>query len=127
MNRSQLILIAFLLLFAGFAGGWAAHRYIVLHRVHEVAEMRKARGFGAFLYERIQATPEQREQLQPIVHRYGAIIDSLHQSFNAERRATVEQMHEAIKPMLNDRQQEQLDRFSRRFREGRPGKKRRRH
>lgn len=127
MNRSQLILIAFLLLLAGFAGGWVAHRYMVLHRVHEVAEMRKARGFGTFLYERLQATPDQREQLQPIVHHYGAEIDSLHRSFNAGRRAVIEQMHEEIKPMLTDQQQERLDHFSRRFREGRPGKKRRRH
>ncbi|MEQ8702539.1 MAG: hypothetical protein RIC19_01405 [Phaeodactylibacter sp.] len=128
MSRIQLLLIGLLLLAAGFAGGWAMHRSTVVNRIHEVARMREASGFEDMLYRRIEATPEQRATLGPIVQRYGTLIDSMHQHFGADRRATIEQMHEEIKPLLSEEQVAKLDRFSRRFemRDGHPKKRRKR-
>ncbi|MCI4649045.1 hypothetical protein [Phaeodactylibacter sp.] len=126
MSRLQLLLIGFLLLAAGFAGGWVTHRSMVVDRMHDVARMRKAGGFEDFLYRRIQATPEQQKTLDPIVQRYGVRIDSMHHRFGSDRRAVIEQMHEEIKPLLTEEQVEKLNRFSRRFemRDGHPKKRR---
>lgn len=127
MSRIQLLLIGILLMAAGFACGWVVHRGMMVDRMHEVARMRHARGFEDGLYRRIEATTEQREVLDPIVQRYGAIIDSMHHRFGADRRMVIEQMHEEIKPLLTKVQIEKLERFSRRFemRDGSPEKRRR--
>lgn len=128
MSRLQLLLIGFLLLAAGFAGGWATHRTMVVDRMHDVARMRKAGGFEDYLYRRIEAGPEQRTKLDPIVQQYGVRIDSMHHRFGADRRAVIEQMHEEIKPLLTGEQIKKLNRFSRRFemRDGHPKKRRQR-
>lgn len=129
MSRLQLFLIGFLLLAAGFSGGWVVHRSMVVDRIHDVARMRKAGGFEDYLYRRIEATPEQQTKLEPIVQRYGVRIDSIHHRFGADRRAVIKQMHEEIKPMLTEAQVEKLNRFSRRFemRDGRPKKRHKRY
>ena len=125
MSRLRLVLFGLLILAAGFAGGWATHRNQVLNRMHEVARMRKASGFETSLYRRIEATPAQREELDPIVQRYGVLIDSLHHQFGRDRRTIVKEMHEEIKPFLSEDQIDKLGRFSRRFefREGHLRKK----
>lgn len=118
MKKTQLIIIGLLILAAGFAAGWATQRALAVKRIHKVAEMRRAKGFGEHFYRRIEADEAQRAALAPIVDRYAVQMDSLHSGFHQDRRSIIEQMHAELKPLLSPEQSKALERFSKRYREG---------
>ncbi|TXB64463.1 hypothetical protein [Phaeodactylibacter luteus] len=121
MRKLHLLMFALLLLLAGFAAGWVAHRGIVRQKMQRVAELRKARGFADHFFEHIGATPEQFEQLSGTVGRYGQEMDGLYSAFNQERRSLMDSLTAEVSHLLTEEQQSRLERFSRRF------QKRRRH
>lgn len=122
MKRNQLIIIGLLLLLTGFVGGWLTHRSVAVHRIHRVAEMRRAGGFAHHFFRIIQADEAQRDSLMPYVQPYAQRIDSLHRGFEQERRSIVRQMHAEVAPMLTEAQQQRLQNFSKRFRRHRKKK-----
>lgn len=119
MSRLHLFVIAALLLLAGFAVGWVAHRGIVRQKMQRVAELRKARGFSDHFFEHIAATPEQVAQLSDPVGRYGQQMDELYSAFSQERRSLMDSLAAEVGHLLTEEQQSRLERFSRRFQKGR--------
>ena len=64
------------------------------------------------LLRRIDATPEQEEQLHPIVIKYGRQMAEVARESRTSRRAIMTQMHEEIKPYLTEEQINKLEEFS---------------
>lgn len=101
----------------GFIGGFFTHRYIAKQTINKVKELSAPPGFQHHLLKRINATPEQEEQLHPIIMKYGRQMAEVSKESRAKRRKIVNQMHEEIKPYLTKEQLHSLEEFSRRFRE----------
>ena len=122
MNRLKTILVVLGLLFIGFVSGFYVHRQMSRHFIKNVMEMRQPKGFQEHFFNRLNASEEQRGKLQPIVSDYGAKIAEEHRAFREKRHALMDSMHADIKPILTAEQFEEVEHFSRRFRER--GKKR---
>lgn len=118
MMQQWKIIFAFLSMIGlGFVGGFFTHRYMARQTISKVKELSAAPGFQHHLLRRIEATPEQEEQLHPIVIKYGQQMAEVAKESRAKRRKIMDQMHEEIKPYLTKEQIDKLDEFSRRFRE----------
>nr|HQU60931.1 hypothetical protein [Saprospiraceae bacterium] len=100
-----------------FAAGFFTHRAMSVKRIQRVAQLRSSAGFEDNLFRIIQPSEEQRAQLSPIVQRYAGQIADNNQESRRRQKELVDSMHLEIKPLLTEKQLEQLDRFSRRFRD----------
>lgn len=77
--------------------------------------MRNARGLQESVYEKINATPEQRQLIAPAVETYAARIATVYQESRAKRHALVDSLQLQIQPHLSDKQMKQLDNFCDRY------------
>ena len=135
MQQWKIILAISSLVAIGFLGGFFTHRLIMKKTITKVRELNAPPGFQRHLLERIDATPEQEDQLHPIIFKYGRQIAEVGKESREKRRKIINQMHEEIKPHLTEEQIQRLDRFSRRFKrdrdhpphEGPPPGRERRH
>lgn len=116
MQQWKIILAITSLIAIGFVGGFFTHRFITKKTITKVKELNAPPGFQEHLFHRIDATPEQTEQLHPIIFKYGQQIAEVGRESREKRRKIIDQMHEEIKPYLTEEQVHRLDRFSRRFR-----------
>lgn len=117
MKTYQIIIAAILLVVVGFAAGFFTHRALSVKRIQRVAQLRSSAGFEENLFRIIQPSAEQRAQLSPIVQRYANQIADNNQESRRRQKELIDSMHLEIKPLLSAEQVEQLDRFSRRFRD----------
>lgn len=117
MQQWKIILAIFSLIGLGFAGGFFTHRYMAKKTIERVKELSVAPGFQHHLFRRIDATPEQREQLHPIVMKYGKEMAEVVRDSREERRKIMDKMHAEIKPYLTEEQIQELEQFAKRFRE----------
>lgn len=123
MNTLKTVLAIIGLVLIGFVAGFFVHRQISKEMIREVSRMGQAKGLENHLLNRLQVDEEQKEILLPIIEVHSHKIDSLHRNLRRQRRLIIKDMHEEMKPHLNETQIEQLEEFNRRFRER--GKKRR--
>jgi hypothetical protein len=115
MKNLKTILSIIGLLSIGFVSGFLTHRSVSKQMVHRVAKLRNANGFENHLYELLQPTEQQRDQLQPIVARYAHKIADAHKDMRNTRRIILDSMHAEIIPLLDDQQKEKLQGFNKRF------------
>lgn len=106
------------LVLIGFIAGFYTHRYATRKKMRHVAEMRFAHGFQEHLFKKIQASPEQREQMLPFVENYAGKIASIHKASRAQRKKLIDSLYEEITPFMREDQVEQLFHFSKRFKDG---------
>lgn len=106
------ISIAILSLVAlGFVSGFYTNRYLVQQKIDRMLSMRNATGLQESVYEKIQATPEQRAQIAPAVESYAARIATVYQESRAKRHELVDSLQMQIEPFLSAEQINQLDDF----------------
>lgn len=103
------------LLLIGFAGGFYAHRMVTMQKLEEIRELGRAPNFERHFFESINATPEQREQLDPIIAKHSTQMAAFLQESREKRRALMQELHHAVKPHLTAEQVEKMKKFSRRF------------
>ena len=111
MKTFKITLAIISLIAVGFISGFYTNRFLVQQKIDRVANMRNAHGLQESVYEKIQATPEQRKQIAPAVESYAARIASVYQESRARRHALVDSLQEEIKPFLSSEQIKQLDNF----------------
>jgi hypothetical protein len=116
MRNIKGILTVVGLLALGFVGGFFTHRQVTIKQVQKVREIGQERGFHRHLLEFLEPTPEQEEQLEPIILRYAKQMGEQMMEHRQERRVLVDAMHKEIKPLLTDQQIQKLDDFSKRVR-----------
>ena len=116
MKNLKGILTIIGLIALGFTAGFFTHRQVTIKQVQKVREIGQAPGFQRHLLKYLEPTEDQREQLAPIIRRYGQQMGDQMKEHRQERKTLVDSMHEEIKPLLTDEQLEKLDDFSKRFR-----------
>ncbi|MCB0629508.1 MAG: hypothetical protein R2824_11975 [Saprospiraceae bacterium] len=104
------------LLALGFIGGFFTHRQVTIKQVQQVREIAQERGFQRHLLDFIEPTPDQREQLEPIIQRYAKQMGKQMMEHRQERQILIDAMHDEIKPLLSDGQLKKLDDFAKKVR-----------
>lgn len=104
------------LVMLGFVAGFYTNHFVTQQKIAQVAELRFAMGFERRLFEIVDATPEQRETLRPIIEKYADANAEVYQQLRATRAANMDSMLAEIKPYLTEQQVENLREFARRFR-----------
>lgn len=99
----------------GFLAGFYTHRFVVQQKINRVANMRNARGLQESVYEKIQATDEQRKLIAPAVESYAAKIATVYQDSRAKRYALVDSLQLQIHQYLSPEQIQKLDNFCDRY------------
>ena len=117
MKTLKILLFVISLLGVGFLSGFYSHRYVVNKKIEKVAEMRFARGFSKNLFERIGVDEEQKKQMAPIVNKYAQQMAKISKDSRLKRKELIDSLHEDLKPLMTKTQIEQMDAFSRRFRQ----------
>lgn len=115
MKTFKITLVILSLVAVGFVAGFYTNRFLVRQKINRVANMRNARGLQESVYERIQATPEQRKLIAPAVESYAAKIATVYQESRAKRYALVDSLQLQVQPYLSEEQINQLDNFCDRY------------
>lgn len=115
--RWKLIIAFALVFFAGVAAGFfgAVHfgRPDFFHRAssRSIAEHAKEH-----LRAELKLTPQQMEQISPIVDQATSNLEAKREQTGREVRAIFEEMHKRISPLLTPEQQKRLERMDERHR-----------
>ena len=124
MNKFKIILVVAGLLLTGFVAGFLTNRQLVRNHIHRVRQWDREEQFGDRILQRVEATPEQREALRPVLERYGEKYHELTLDQRQTRKAFFDSLHLEMSPYLDSLQQEKLERVRRYIQRGpvrRPG------
>jgi hypothetical protein len=111
------LVIAFLLVFlagaaSGFFGGLhRAHWMFARHRAGSLAEHLKQH-----LRAELQLSPQQVDEISPIVNRASSQLEAKREQTAREVRTIFEQMHNGIAPLLTPEQRRRLEEMEQRHR-----------
>lgn len=115
MKIFKIALVIISLVGIGFVGGFYTNRLLVKQKIDRVANMRYADGLKQSLFEKINATPEQRKQISPAIEKYADKIATKYIDFRVERHASMDSLRSNIKHLLDPKQQEELETFCDRY------------
>jgi len=111
-TRSTLIILATLLL--GFVIGLLASGALARQRVRRLAEMRTRPGFSSRVEEVIRPIDDaQRDAIRRVLEEAGLRNTEIYSRTREDLRASLEQMREALEPLLTEEQLERLQRLGR--------------
>ena len=120
MKQLKITSIILGLLLIGFASGFFTHRYLVGQQLERAKVFgRGGPQFGQHMLDKIEASPEQRDQLAPILQEFGQKMKTQSRENRMQHKMIMDSMHQAIKPYLDEKQVETLQELSRRFKERR--------
>ena len=116
METLKTILAIIGLILIGFFAGFFTHREMTMDRIQQIAAMTRGPGFQEQLLDKLEATTQQRQELDPIVQDYGKRLTTLHRESREQRKVVIDSLYNAIRPHLTPQQTVKLEQFSRRFR-----------
>ncbi len=105
------------LVLIGFVAGFFTNRTLTQQKIERIAEWRYERGFERKLLHIVDATPEQVEEIGPIIEKYAKSNAEAHRTLRQQQRTSIELMLAEIKPYLTSEQLDRLERFGKRFKE----------
>jgi len=105
------------LVLIGFVAGFFTNRTLTKQKIERIAEWRYERGFERKLLHIVDATPEQVEEIGPIIEKYAKSNAEAHRNLRQQQRSNIESMLAEIKPYLTQEQLDRLERFGKRFKE----------
>lgn len=111
MEKWKIALVVVGLLATGFIAGFATNRLFVRTQIDRVRDMEKKGPFGEVFLDKIEATPEQRAAIRPILDQYNDRFRELIQTSRQQRRATADSLLQELTPLLAEEQLQELDRF----------------
>ena len=111
MEKWKIILVVIGLLVTGFIAGFATNRLIVRSQIERVRDMDKKGPFGDVFLDKIEATPEQRAAIRPVLDRYNDRFRELIRTSRQERRVTADSLLQELTPLLAEEQLQELERF----------------
>lgn len=111
MEKWKIALVVIGLLATGFFAGFATNRLIVRSQIERVREMEDKGPFGEKLLEKIEATPDQRATMRPILDEYNDRFRNLFRISRQQRRATADSLLQELRPLLEEDQLQELERF----------------
>lgn len=105
MDKWKVIVVVVGLLLTGFVAGFMTNRYLIRTHIHQFRQADNEHAFGAYLIDRLDASPEQLEQLKPVMDYYGKRFHQLGQEHRAERTLLTDSLYQQINPLLTPEQQ----------------------
>lgn len=111
MKTFKIALVIISLVGIGFVTGFYTNRLLVKQKITRVANMRYADGLKQSMFEKINATPEQQEQISPAIEKYADEIATRYVDFRVARHNSMDSLRTNIKPFLDNEQQEELKTF----------------
>ena len=123
MRTLKIILAISGLIGIGFVAGFMTQRYAFKERIEKARDHGRGRGLGKFILEKIEATPEQKEQLAPIMEPYTIRLHESVQNFKRDHGAIRDSMHAAMKPYLTPEQVKKLAERKKKFKRKRGKRK----
>lgn len=115
MNYLKTILVIVGLLGIGFLGGFYTHRAITIDKINRVAKLRERGGFAKHLINRLQPTPDQKEQLKPIIDQYAVEISAIHKGCKSKRIVLLDSLGMKMQPILSEEQMHNFKEFTKRY------------
>lgn len=107
MKKSKPILVLAGTLLIGFVLGFFASGYITHHKIKSFMSHTDKEGFVSMIYERIDATEEQKKQLAPILQKYsekrtGCLV---------RHKTIIDSMRTELEPYLTSKQKQKLEKI----------------
>lgn len=115
MKTFKIALVLISLVSMGFVTGFYTNRYLVKQKINRIANMRYADGLKQSIYEKIGATPEQREKLAPAIEKYADKVALVYQESRMIRRGMMDSLRAEVKPFLAEPQIKELENFCDRY------------
>lgn len=123
MKQLKIVLALVGLLSIGFIAGFFTHRIMAKKRIEKVRNLVRKDRFGTQLFEFIEATPEQRAQLDSLVKDNGRAMQSLYENFRKDRRELIDSLELNMAPHLTETQKAQFKEFRKHLSRKRKGKR----
>jgi|GEM_PF-1115765 len=130
--KRKLIYAALLtgILLIGFAIGFLVSGRMIKSRVDHLRSYYTTNGFNNQLMRVINPTPEQSDEIEPILEKYAKMNHDLLMDFKEEQHDLFLELKDELEPLLNDTQIERLqnlprERFLKNQRESMPERKHR--
>jgi len=130
--KRKLIYAALLtgMLLIGFAIGFLVSGRMIKSRVDHLRSYYTPNGFNSQLIRVIRPTPEQADEIQPILAKYAEMNHDLMMDYKEEQQELFQKLKDELEPLLNDAQIERLqnlprERFLKNQRESMPERKHR--
>ena len=114
--RTKLIVAFVLVFFAGAAVGFFAAFHVGQSMVMRHASGRLAEHMKQHLRMELKLTPQQLEQISPIVDRASSQLEAKREQTAQQVRAIFQQMHAQIAPVLTPEQRDRLAEMEQRHR-----------
>lgn len=111
MEKWKIALVVIGLLATGFIAGFATNRLIVRSQIERVRDMENKGPFGEIFLDKIEATPEQRAAIRPVLDQYNERFRELIRTSRQQRRATADSLLQELTPLLAEEQLQELNRF----------------
>ncbi|MDX1939140.1 MAG: hypothetical protein SFU99_01230 [Saprospiraceae bacterium] len=115
MKTFKIALVIISLVGAGFVGGFYTNRYLVKQKINRIANMRYADGLKQSIFEKINATPEQKEQISPAIEKYADKVALVYQESRMIRRSMMDSLRAEISTFLQMEQAKELENFCDRY------------
>ncbi len=115
MKTFKIAFVLISLVSMGFVAGFYTNRYLVKQKINRIANMRYADGLKQSIYEKIGATPEQREKLAPAIEKYADQVALVYQESRMIRRGMMDSLRAEVKPFLAEPQIKELENFCDRY------------
>lgn len=107
--KYSLIIVSTLLI--GFILGFLVNGRLTHHRMEKMKESFSKQGFSGEFLHMLRLTPDQMEQLQPILKKYGEENRQMMERNREEQRLIFQNLEEEITPYLTAGQIERLEKF----------------
>ncbi len=111
MKTFQIALAITSLVGLGFVAGFYTNRQLVKQKITRLVNMRYADGLKQSIFDKLNATPEQREQLSPAIEKYAEKVALVYQESRMTRHALMDSLRRDVKPFLKDEQIQALENF----------------
>ncbi|NCC72164.1 MAG: hypothetical protein EOM06_02105 [Sphingobacteriia bacterium] len=112
-TKSVLLIIATLVI--GFIIGFLTNGQITRNRIDKFVKTGTHEGFKGMYFRILQPDPEQIDQIEPILDKYGALIHDKVNTMQKSMKELHQQMVMEINPYLSDEQRERLTESIKRF------------
>ncbi len=111
MKTFKIALVMVSLIGVGFVAGFYTNRYLVKQKINRLVNMRYADGLKQSIFEKINATPEQKEQLSPAIEKYADKVALIYQESRMLRREMMDSLRAQARPFLHSEQMKELESF----------------
>lgn len=109
--------IVFGILLIGFVIGFLTNGMLVRERIEKMQNFYTEKGVDQGFIRALDLTPEQMEEIGPILREHAAKNRSLLQRHREDQQVLFQELKDEIMPFLTEEQIEKLDSFKRRWQE----------